>query len=121
MDDEEKIDAPDPGWYDNKSWKSILEIFKILPWVIALGVGAFGVYMYQRDTNTQQIVNVTEMQRKQEISEKNLADYKNETNGKIDKLRQEMLTRELFEVYRKSDTERWDRMEKTLETSSSRP
>ena len=84
--------APLTTWRDSPFWQSLEALRPWLQWgLVALSM-VLGVYLYQRDTNAQQILNLTDLQRKQDAFEKALA------TEKSDRLqdRKDMVTRELF-------------------------
>lgn len=113
---------PEPvPWYDGKFYKSCLAAFAVLRWVIVAGVFAFGAYIYQRDVNAQQTVNLVDVKREQDQLRATFTEYKMDAERQFQTLRKEMLTRELYEVYRKGDSERLERIEKSLEIIAARP
>jgi hypothetical protein len=108
------------AWYDGKFYKSCMAIFPFVRWAIVIGFFIFGLYLYQRDTNAQQTVSVSDIQREQNIAKAAFSEYKSANDQQFQQLRREVLTRELFEAYRAADMERIARMEKSLEAIAAR-
>ncbi len=105
------------AWYEGRVYKSFLAAFSIIRWVIVAAVFGLGVYMYQRDVNAQQTVNVGDLDRKYSRLEQTV----NENRQAEEKHAEKMLTREVYEAYHNADAQRMDRIEKSLEMIAQRP
>jgi uncharacterized protein HemX len=84
-----------------------------LVWAICLTIG--GYWLYVRDSQTVQAQEVKELKQGQKTIEKTMEDRKQERDKQFQELKEMMLTKEVFNVYHKADTERMERMEKMLE------
>lgn len=113
-----------PPWTESKFAKNVTFIFPFIRWIIVFGSLIFsaglGYYVYQRDTNQQQAINVSEIQKEQIALRQSLTDYKIETEKQFQLIRAEMLTRELAKSWRDADVERMIRIEKALDAIENR-
>lgn len=84
-------------------------------WAIVLAMFIFGAYIYQRDTNAQQVFNIGDMKRDHETLRSRVNELKDLRDKQFEEMNRKILTREVFEAYHKVDSERLDRMEKVVE------
>lgn len=108
-------DAAVTVWYEGKLFKSCIALMPFIRWGIVAAMFLTGLYLYQRDTNAQTIVNVADVKRDQDALRKQIADMKEQRDRQLDGMDKKMLTREVYEAYHTADSQRMDRMEKMME------
>ena len=85
------------SWRDGPVFKTLEALRPWLQWLVIVVMFFGGMYLYQRDTNTQQVVNVGDLQRKQADLEKALSTEQATRIKEISDLRSIIVTKELFE------------------------
>lgn len=99
------------SWYDGKFFKGCLAVMPFIRWAIVAAMFIFGAYMYQRDTNAAQRINVVDLKRELDSTNKKIE----ERGLARDKQMEKMLTREVFEAYHSADIQRMERIENMLQ------
>ncbi len=102
----------DRTWFRNAKAGAAL-----LRWIVIVGLAIGGYYVYQRDVNAATAVNVVDLKNEQGRLATRLDKFEIEHRQALDRV----LTRELYEAYRKADIERMNRIEITLERIAARP
>lgn len=85
------------SWRDSPLFKTLEALRPWLQWLVIVVMFFGGMYLYQRDSNTQQVVNVGDLQRKQADLEKALSTEQATRIKEISDLRSIIVTKELFE------------------------
>lgn len=96
-----------PPWYESATYKSCLAAAAVLRWVIVAVVFSFGAYMYQRDVNAQQTVNVGDLDRRYTALAKTL----DERTAARDKQMERLVTTERFDERTTNISQRLERIE----------
>ena len=109
------------SWRDGPVFKTLEALRPWLQWLVIVVMFFGGMYLYQRDTNTQQTVSVADTQKELLSAKRSFDDYKEATEKRFKFLEDKVLTRELYEAYRAADTERMMRIEKSIEAIAQRP
>lgn len=75
-----------------------------------------GLYLYQRDTNAQQVINLSDLQRKQDVLQKTLDDRWTNRNKEMSELKGGIVTKEIFDERTNYINKRLDQIdERTME------
>jgi hypothetical protein len=84
-------------WRDSQLFQTAEALRPWLQWAMIGLLALSGMYLYQRDTNAQQVVNVGELQRKHDILQKTFEERTAAQDKRITELKDTMVTQELFE------------------------
>lgn len=92
-----------------------LKYLPVIQWAltIALGVGVFA--LSQRDLQATQAATVTDTKNRVQNIESYIEKRKEERDKQLADIKNEMLTKEVFDAYHKNDTERMKRIEDMVE------
>lgn len=103
------------SWRDGPVFKTLEALRPWIQWTIIIVMGVFVFYQSQRDTNAQNAVSVSDLQREQVAIRKEMDQRAAARDRQINGMETKMLTREVYEAYHKGDVDRMDRMEKMIE------
>lgn len=108
-------------WSERPWYQNCIAVMPFIRWAVIVVLALGGYYVYQRDVNAAQLVNVTDLKRDIEATKKTVEADRISGDKSFDTLRREMLTREVYEAKQEAVLQRLDRIDKTLESLLSRP
>lgn len=85
------------SWRDGPVFKTLEALRPWIQWALIGVLALVGMYLYQRDTNAQNTLNLTDLQRKQDLLQKTMDERTNARTKEINELKDRMVTKELFE------------------------
>lgn len=104
------------SWRQSQLFQSLEALRPWLQWGFLLLMAIGGTYLYQRDTNAQQNINLFELQRKQDGLQKTMDERWSNRNKEIGDLKMTIVSKELFEERTGAIKDRLDLIDKrTLE------
>lgn len=108
-------------WSEHDWFKNCVAILPFARWGFLLFLAVGGYYVYQRDVNAAQLVNVSDLKRDLDDTKKAVERNRIEREKDVDQIRRDMLTRELFEAKSAVFIQRLDQIDKKLEALADRP
>jgi hypothetical protein len=100
-------------------WEKFADTFNktasLIQWILMVAMIIGGYLLYQRDTATVQAQTIRDLQAGQTETKKTIEDRKKERDTQFLELERKILTKEMFDIYQKNNSERMDRIEKMLE------
>lgn len=85
-----------------------------IQWVVLIAMTIGGYWLYTRDMHTVSAQTIKEIQNEQKLVREYLNERRNFRDKQFEELKSEMMTREVFDVYMKTWTERQNRQEDLL-------
>jgi hypothetical protein len=104
-------------WSEQAWYQNCMAVMPFVRWAAVIISLALGYYVYQRDVNAAQAVNVTQLKADQDTLKRTVELNRTEREKQFDEMEKKldkMLTRELYEAYHATDQEKFDRLEKLL-------
>lgn len=115
-----QTDAP-ARWADQTWYQNCVAVMVFVRWIIVVCMFLAGYYVYQRDVNAAQAVNVVDLKREQSELKKVVEQNKAERDRQLDEIKRTMLTRELYEAYHANDVQKIEAIQKMVEQLINRP
>lgn len=109
-------EEPKQSWRQSPLFQSLEALRPWMQWGLILVMAIGGLYLYQRDTNAQQVINLSDLQRKQDVLQKTLDDRWTNRNKEMSELKGGIVTKEIFDERTNYINKRLDQIdERTME------
>lgn len=103
------------AWYETKAYKSLIAVCRVGVFVVAVGSCIFWAFIYQRDTNAQTGMSVSDIAREEKDLRTLIDDRKRERDAQFSELKNNTVSTAQFNAQFDAINKRLDRIEVALD------